>query len=148
MLARLVVSFSLLVVAAAAVFAAELAPSVGSITTVAGDVFIVRDGERTSALKGSRLLEHDVLQTAADGSVAAVLRDDTTFSLGPSSEMKMSEFRFEPDRSLASLTLGMVKGTLVYVSGKIAKLAPGAARIETPSGVAAVRGTQLLVQVE
>ncbi len=146
MRARLVLALYLLVLGPA-VLAETRAASVGSITSVAGEVFILRDGQRTPAEKGSRLLEHDVLRTAGDGTVAAVLRDDTTFSLGPSSELKMSEFRFEPDRSLASLTLGMAKGTLVYVSGKIAKLAPGAARIETPSGVAAVRGTQLLVQV-
>ena len=123
------------------------AATVGSITNVSGEAFIVRGEERTPAEKGARLMRSDVLQTGEGGAVAAVLRDDTTLSLGPSSEMKMSEFQFEPDRSLLGLTVNLMKGTLVYVSGQITKLAPGSARIETPTGVAAVRGTKLLVEV-
>jgi len=75
------------------------------------------------------------------------LRDDTTLSLGPSSELKMSEFEFKPDEGILGMTLSVARGTLVYISGQIAKLAPGSAQIETPAGVAAVRGTELLVEV-
>ena len=76
-----------------------------------------------------------------------VLRDDTTLSLGPSSEMEMSKFEFQPDEGILGMTLSMAKGSLVYISGQIAKLAPGSAEVETPAGVAAVRGTKLLVNV-
>ena len=76
-----------------------------------------------------------------------VLRDDTTLSPGPSSELKMSEFQSKPDEGILGMTLNVAKGTLVYISGQIAKLAPGSAQIETPAGVAAVRGTKPLVEV-
>ena len=77
-----------------------------------------------------------------------VLRDDTTLSIGSNSELKMSEFAFEPDEGILGMTLSIAKGTLVYLSGEISKLAPGSAKIETPSGVAAVRGTKLLIEVK
>jgi len=75
------------------------------------------------------------------------LRDDTTLSLGPNSELKLSDFQFKPDEGILGMTLNMLKGTLVYISGQIAKLAPGSAKVATPAGIAAVRGTQLLIEV-
>jgi len=120
---------------------------VGSITDVRGPVHLVRAGNEVIAEKGARLYSADVLRTDQGASVGVVLRDDTTLSLGPASELRMSEFQFNPDQGILGMTLTMVKGTLVYVSGQIAKLAPGSAQIETPAGVAAVRGTELLVEV-
>ncbi len=120
---------------------------VGSITEVKGPVQLIRNGTEAAAEKGARLFASDILRTEEGGSVGVVLRDDTTLSLGPSSELKMSEFKFKPDEGILAMTLSVAKGTLVYVSGQIAKLAPGSAKIETPSGVAAVRGTELLVEV-
>ena len=121
---------------------------VGSITTATGDVTIVRGDSMVNGSKGVRLLTSDVILTAEDASVGIVLRDDTTLSLGSSSELKMSEFTFKPDEGILGMTLSMAKGTLVYISGQISKLAPGSAKIETPSGVAAVRGTELLIEVK
>ncbi|GMV90756.1 MAG: hypothetical protein AMXMBFR82_05340 [Candidatus Hydrogenedentota bacterium] len=120
---------------------------VGSITDVKGTVQVIRGGDEIAAAKGTRVYASDVIRTNEEGSVGVVLRDDTTLSLGPSSELKMSEFKFKPDEGILGMTLGVAKGTLVYISGQIAKLAPGSAQIETPSGVAAVRGTELLVEV-
>jgi len=121
--------------------------AIGSITKVEGPVSVVRGDGEIAAEKGARLFPSDVIRTGEGGSIGMVLRDDTTLSLGPSSELKMSEFEFKPAEGIFGLTLGVAKGTLVYISGQIAKLAPGSARIETPAGVAAVRGTKLLVEV-
>lgn len=120
---------------------------VGSVTDVEGAVTIVRGDEVIAAEKGTRLYKSDVIQTNDAGGVGIVLRDDTTLSLGPSSELAMSKFEFQPDEGILGMTLSMAKGTLVYISGQIAKLAPGSAEIETPAGVAAVRGTKLLIEV-
>lgn len=121
---------------------------VGSITSVEGTVSVIREGETLTAEKGTRLFKDDVVKTGEKSSVGIVLRDDSTLSLGPSSELTMSEFTFKPDEGTLSMTLKIVKGTLAYVSGQIAKLAPGAVQVETPEGVAAVRGTELLVEVK
>jgi hypothetical protein len=110
-------------------------------------VQVIRGESVLDAEKGTRLYQSDVVRTEAGGSVGVVLRDDTTLSLGPSSELKMAEFKFKPDEGVLGMTLNMVKGTMVYISGQIAKLAPGSAQIETPAGVAAVRGTELLIEV-
>jgi hypothetical protein len=43
--------------------------------------------------------------------------------------------------------LKFVEGVAVYVSGKIAKLAPDAVRLETPAAIVGVRGTTIGVDV-
>lgn len=120
---------------------------VGSVAGAQGTVSILRDGKSNVAQKGFRLYQSDVVRTAEKSSVGIVLRDDSTLSMGPSTELRMADFTFRPDAGALSMTLKIVKGTLAYVSGQIAKLAPGAVQIETPEGVAAVRGTELLVEV-
>ncbi|MCC6696105.1 MAG: FecR domain-containing protein [Candidatus Hydrogenedentes bacterium] len=120
---------------------------VGSITDIKGTIHLLRGEDEVKAEKGTRLYTSDVIRTEEGGGVGIVLRDDTTLSLGPSSELKMSEFKFKPDEGILGMTLSIAKGTLVYISGQIAKLSPGSAQIETPAGVAAVRGTELLVEV-
>ncbi len=140
----------LLSIALAAHFAAFAESSeelVGSVTEVKGTARVLRPGGEFAAEKGTRLYTSDIIHTGPDAGIGIVLRDDTTLSLGPSSELKMAEFKFEPNEGLLGMTLSVAKGTLVYISGQIAKLAPGAAQIETPAGVAAVRGTELLVDV-
>ena len=139
--------FGLVAVANLAAVTALAEDLVGSVTDVKGDARILRGDQEISLEKGLRLFPLDVVRTGADGGVGMVLRDDTTLSLGPNSELKMSEFKFKPDEGILGMTLSVAKGTMVYISGQIAKLAPGSAKIETPAGVAAVRGTQLLIQV-
>jgi hypothetical protein len=129
------------------VFAVPTEELVGSITDVKGTVNLVRGGNETVAEKGARVYASDIIRTGEGAGAGLVLRDDTTLSLGPSSELKMSEFKFKPDEGILGVTLSVAKGTLVYISGQIAKLAPGSAQIETPAGVAAVRGTELMVEV-
>ena len=121
---------------------------IGSVRTVKGDARIVRAGQRLPAEIGTRLLLHDVLETGASASLGVVLRDETAIALGPGSELALKDFAFKPAEGLFASVVAMVKGTLVYITGRIAKLAPGTVKVETPVGVAAIRGTKLLIEVK
>jgi hypothetical protein len=127
--------------------AQEVAEPVGSVRTIDGSAVIVRQGEEIAATLGQRLFASDSVRTGADGSIGIVLRDDTLISLGPESELGMTEFDFRPDESAFSIVMNFVRGTFVYVSGRIGKLAPESVRVETPVGVVAVRGTKFLVKI-
>jgi hypothetical protein len=122
--------------------------TVGSVKTVKGEARIVRGGQPLRAEVGTRLLLHDVLQTGTDASLGVVLRDETAIALGPLSELAIKDFAFKPAEGVFASLVAMVKGTMVYITGRIARLAPGAVRVETPVGVAAVRGTKVLVEVK
>ena len=121
---------------------------VGSVKNTKGGVSIVRDGKSSAANVGDRLHVRDILKTEKDGSIGVILKDNTVMSLGPSSELEMKEFKFEPKKEEYSFVADMVKGTFVYVSGLIGKLSPESVKMETPVGIIAVRGTKLLVRIK
>ena len=121
---------------------------IGSVHNVTGKVVVVRAGAEIKAEPGLRLKAGDVVQTSTSGTVGIVLWDDSTLSMGTSSELQLTEFRFKPAQKDFSLVLRMVKGTFVYVPGRIGKLAPDSVRIETPGGLATVQGTKLLAKVK
>ena len=135
-----------LVMLAAPAFAQQPAPA-GRVKVVSGSAFIVRSGDTIRAEVGQSVYESDGLRTGDDGSIGVTLDDDTRLSLGPGSEVRLSEFRYAPAQSSVGLAMSFLRGIAVYVSGQIAKLAPDAVRLETPSAIVGVRGTTLAVQV-
>ena len=121
--------------------------TVGSIKTVEGTAFIIRNGDRLSAAAGHRLFENDLLQTGQDGSMGVILKDDTVLSLGPDSAIVIDEFVFSPEDGQLSIVTKMLRGTVSYISGKISKLSPESARFQTPVATIGIRGTHFLVKV-
>ena len=120
---------------------------IGLVKTVTGDAAVIRGGGRVVATPGLSLLEGDTLETGSPGTLGAILRDDTTLSLGSNSEVRLSEFVFEPADGKLGFLLRLSRGVLDFVSGKITKLAPDAARIETPVATLGIRGTHLAARI-
>ena len=123
------------------------APPVGVVKIVQGEALVLRGGQTIRATEGLGLAEGDVLRTGSDGRLGALLRDDTRLSLGPGSEIRIDRFVFEPAQGALALVLRLTRGAASYVSGKIAKLAPDAVRVETPVGVVGVRGTHFAARL-
>ncbi|SHI96047.1 FecR family protein [Malonomonas rubra DSM 5091] len=130
-------------------FAATLsaAQSIGTVKTLTGSAFVERQGEVVELEVGAPLQVADRVVTRADGSLGLILQDDTTVSLGPDSELLLRAFVFEPKQNRFSMILKMLKGTFLYVSGVIGKLAPDSIELETPDSTIAVRGTRVLIKV-
>ena len=135
-----------LVTLAAPAFAQQASPA-GRVKVVSGSAFIIRSGETIRAEVGQPVFESDSLRTGEDGSIGVTLDDDTRLSLGPGSEVRLSAFRYAPAQSSVGLAMSFLRGIAVYVSGQIAKLAPDAVRLETPSAIVGVRGTRLVIRV-
>ncbi len=131
---------------AAAAQAAE--PGVGSVKTFKGASTVKRGGESIAAREGLHLQARDVLLTGADGRLGLILNDGTRISIGPNTEISVDRFTYEPARGQLDLVLRMVRGVMVYVSGKIAELAPQSVRVETPVGILGLRGTRVGVSLE
>jgi len=133
--------------ASATISGAQDERPIGVVKTVSGDAFILREGRRLTAQPGSGLAVGDVLSTGATGTLGVILRDDTVLSLGPSSETRIDQFAFEPAEKKLGMLLRVTRGLIAYISGRIAKLAPGAARIETPVATLGIRGTRLVARI-
>ena len=128
--------------------AANNAPVVATVKTAGGAAWVVRQGQRLPAHVGQYLGEADVLQTGADGSLAVILRDDSILTLGPDTRIAIERFVFEPAERKLGLVLRMARGLATYLSGRIAKLAPGLVQFETPVASIGVRGTYLAARVD
>jgi hypothetical protein len=137
-----------LVFAASTPALAQQPSAAGRIKTVSGPAFIVRDGATIPAQPGQVIFEADSIRTGVDGSIGVTLKDDTRLALGPSSEVRLARFLYEPGNGGLGLVLKFVRGATAYVSGRMAKLAPESIRLETPAAIVGVRGTSLAIRVE
>jgi len=136
-----------LVIASAAPVHAQQASAAGRIKVVSGAAFIVREAKLVPAQVGQEVYAADALRTGADGRIGVTLKDDTRFSLGPSSEVRLERFNFATADGAIGLALKFVRGAAAYVSGRIAKLSPDSIRLETPAAIVGVRGTTLAILV-
>lgn len=119
----------------------------GHVKTVSGTATIVREHGTTRAKPGDPIYATDTLRTGADGAVGVTLRDDTRVSLGPNSEVLVDRYVYSPGDGGLGMVLKFMHGVAVYVSGRMAKLAPDAVRLETPSAIVGVRGTTVAIRV-
>jgi len=125
-----------------------LEATVASIKTVRGASSIIRDKAPVAAKNGTRVLRGDLLKTGSDGSMAIVFRDDTLLSLGPDSEVAITEFLFSPAEGKLSFVTKILRGTAACMTGIIGKLSPQSVRFETPVANIGIRGTRFAVMVE
>lgn len=126
---------------------AETSEVIGQIRTLKGSALVQRNDTLLPAAVGMALHRGDQIRTGTPGAAGIVLTDDTTVSLGSGSELVMKDYAFDPKESRFACVMRIVKGSLVYISGMIARLAPQTIQVQTPDAAIAVRGTKLLVEV-
>jgi len=124
------------------------ADHVGIIKSLAGDVSIARNDRTIKATGNMRLQKGDQIRTGANGKVGLIFEDDTVISLGPNSMIAIDNFLFQPNEKRLSFIARIIQGTVSYLSGQIAKLAPNQTRLETPYATVGMRGTHILVKVD
>jgi hypothetical protein len=127
---------------------ASAAPSIGLVKVAEGSATVQRGDETLRSHPGLALQEMDVLRTGVDGRMGVVLRDETSLSLGPNTEIQLTQFAFAPAQGHLALVVKVARGVMAFISGRIAKLSHDAVRVETPVAILGVRGTQFLAKVE
>ena len=127
---------------------APAAEPVAFVRSAQGTGVVRRAGQDIAVREGLGLMEGDVVSTASDGRLGVLFLDDTRVGLGAASQMQIVRFWFRPMHDELAFVLRIGRGAVAYVSGKIAALAPGKVRIETPVGVVGVRGTAFAVRIE
>lgn len=120
---------------------------VGQIKTIAGMGAIIRGAQSVPAEVGQEIYRKDRIQTGANDSLGITFRDGTQVSLGADSDFLVQDFVFEPQKGKLSFVVSILKGSLVYISGRIAALMPQAVEIKTVNGTIGVRGTRFATRV-
>ena len=124
--------------------AANAWSGVGRILIFEGDVRI--NGEQVTA--ATELNQDDVVTTGEDGSVKIVLSDNSILDLEEDSEIEINDYSFNPsDSEENNSDIGVLAGTLRYVSGKIAKDDPENVSFSAGTSTIGVRGTFISISV-
>lgn len=121
--------------------------AIGQIKTAEGDVSIDRNSSHVAANVGDSVFAQDVIATGTDGSIGITFTDNTVMSAGPNSEVALEDYAFDSDKFTGTMLTDMRKGTLLFVSGDIARSSPGAMKVRTPTAVLGVRGTRFVIKV-
>ena len=125
-----------------------LGAEIGQIKKLTNKVHILRNKTKVPAKTGALLRSEDTVLTGAGSSVGIAFIDNSRFSLGPNSRIELTKFRFDSTTQKGEFTSMIKRGTLVVISGEIAKQSPNAMRVRTRTSVISVRGTKFLVKVE
>ncbi len=136
---------SIFLLGATAAGAAET--PIGRVKEVSGSAFIVSGGDRRPAELAGPVFQDDTLETEADGALGVIFTDDSRLSIGPDTSLTIDEYVFDPGAEDSAFLTRIARGTLLYVSGLIAKLSPESTAVETPVGTIGIRGTKLLVEL-
>lgn len=123
------------------------AADIGQIKVSRGAVSVERAGATLPGSVGLRLQAADTLRTGADGSAGITMNDDSLLSAGPNSVLVLEHYALDPATSQGRLDAALNKGTLVVVSGRIAKQSPDAMTVRTPTAILGARGTEFAVSV-
>ncbi len=127
---------------------AASAADIGQIKISKGQVTVEREGRTVPGPVGTRVQAADIVRTGADGSVGITMDDDSLLSAGPSSVLSLDRYAFDPATDRGRFDASLNKGTLAVISGRIAKQAPDAMTVRTPTAVLGVRGTQFAVSAQ
>ena len=133
-----------------AVAALAVAPASAQIARVKqsiGMAAIERGPARLPASPGLQLKAGDRLVTGKDGRISLTFVDNTRFSVGPNSDVAVSEFDYDRTRQRGTFVTQVNRGSLAVVSGKIAKSGRDAMKVRTPNSLLGVRGTRFIVEV-
>lgn len=121
--------------------------TIGYVKTVSGTASVVRSGSERRLAVGAPLFENDTLKTGRESSLGVTMKDGTTLSAGPETEILLDQYAYAPKAGQLGFVARVSQGTLDFVSGMLGKLAPESVAIETPTGVIGMRGTHFVVRV-
>jgi hypothetical protein len=122
------------------------AAEIGQIKVSKGQVSVERNGHALPGNVGMRLEPSDILETGPDGSVGITMSDNSLLSAGPNSILSLDRYEFD-GTDKGRFDAQLKKGSLAVISGRIAKQAPDAMTVRTPSAILGVRGTEFVVTV-
>lgn len=126
------------------VFTAEsyAATEAGRVLTVKEKVYLVRDGQRNTAIPEMALLLRDSVETDVKSRTKLFFVDDSILNLGELSRVVVEEYLYSPEKKRSKSIYKLVNGSLRVVVGR------SDLEIHTPTAVAAARGTKFILWVE
>ena len=127
---------------------ATLGEQIGTVAECRGEVFIITPGGHKLPLQfGTPIPLNAHVTTGSDAHFKVILLDETVFTLGPSSDMVLDEFVYDPKTSAGKITASLAKGTFRFVTGKVAHRDTDNMKLKVPVGSLGFRGTDVETEV-
>lgn len=120
---------------------------VAIVKNVTGHVRVKHDGVYSDLKTGTILRDGDLIQTDNDGNTGMIFNDGTLVAVGPKSMFGISRYRFRPASADYVMDVELHKGSALFESGKIGKLAPQNVIFRVPQGTVGIRGTKFIADV-
>jgi hypothetical protein len=111
-----------------------------SISKIQGQATLIQDGQSRPAQEGDKLKTGDVVKTSADGTVDFTMGSLAGCRVLPDTECKIS------DAKKTDMVVKLEKGWALFNMKKLPE--DTAFRVETPTAIASVRGTQFSGRVD
>ncbi len=124
--------------------------SVGEVSLLIGDAWVVRaDGLRQALKRGAAILVGDRVETSANGHVHVRFIDKAAVSVRPESILEVQSYHFDAQRPhLNEVRLRVEQGTSRSISGQATEADKTRFRLNTPIAAIGVRGTDFIVQTD
>lgn len=118
---------------------------VATLKGVSGDISVSRKDGSIDADAGTRLYVSDRIVSGADSSAGIVFKDGTVLTVGPSADILLRDYTFEPKREKYEFFVYLARGAALYASGMMGRLSPETVKVATPIATIGVRGTRFIV---
>lgn len=118
----------------------------GVVKTARGDARVERAGQTLALQAGDPVFQGDRVLTGVDGYVGITMADDTMLTLGPSAQLAVDTYAFDPRTQEGNFLVTLTRGVLSVVTGLIAKRSPDSFVVKTRISTMGVRGTEFIVE--
>lgn len=116
-----------------------VAADIGTVIKITPGVSLTRDGQTQPLALKDGIRADDIINTDASGKVQIIFTDDSTLSLGNSTNFHMRDYAEGTGDANFQGHLG--KGVARVITGFIVEQNPQGFKLSTPLGVAGIRGT-------
>lgn len=126
------------------------APStrIGTLKQIEGEAWAGSQDQRRVLASGDGVSETDRLSTGKVGVATLTLKDGTVLTMGPNTVMDLSKFQFDATTQKGSFLLDLLQGSVRVVTGLLGKINPDLFKVQTPTSVVGVRGTDFIVETQ
>jgi hypothetical protein len=134
---------------------AQASLAVASVESRGEFYFLTKDGRKLTGEEANKvpLEEGSKVVTGKDGHIKMTLPDNTTFTVGPNSDLVIDKFVYDPDKSPEKIVATMTKGVFRWVTGKVSGDAavykdPAQMKVNLPVVAVGIRGTDFEATVQ
>ena len=112
------------------------------VNSVYGLLEMARQSEWLRA--GMDVFQNETIVTAENSASQVIFKDTTQLSVGPTAQVKLDRFVFDPNPAASTVAISFISGTFRFSSGLLPKQNYS---IRTPAATIAVRGTVFTVLI-